>query len=64
MRLLDYADGVKGHFCIGRTVGCPAYWEFYNRGDWVSAGQVFKTKKAAQARLKRLTQYDAAGDPK
>jgi hypothetical protein len=38
---LDHADGVAGHFCIGRKIGKSIYWEFYNKGKWCSAGEVF-----------------------
>ena len=42
MKLIDCADAVKGHFCIGRPYPSDErYWEYYNKGEWVSAGQVF-----------------------
>ncbi len=38
--LANRADGVKGHYCIGRTVN-GKYYEYYNKGKWCSAGQLF-----------------------
>lgn len=58
-RLVNRADGVKGHYCIARTV--YSYWgdyaEFWNEGDkWSSAGEVFIGEEAAKAKLAELSQ--------
>ena len=47
MELLDRVDGVKGHYGIGRKIGDSIYWEFYNKGKWLSACEVFLNKKDA-----------------
>lgn len=36
----NYADGCDGHYCIARRHP-DGYYEFYNKGKWVSAAQVF-----------------------
>lgn len=53
LRLFDRADGVRGHFCIGRrrSDGCCEYW---NRDGFYSAGEVFTGEKSAKAKLRRL----------
>lgn len=53
MKLFDRADGVRGHYCIGRMVGDEGkrYWQYYNRGEWESAGEVFTDKEAAERKL-------------
>lgn len=38
--LHDGGDGVKGHYCIGRKHP-DGYFEFWNKGRWCSAGEVF-----------------------
>lgn len=57
-RLVNRADGVKGHYCIARTV--HSYWgdyaEFWNKGKWCGAGEVFIGEEAAKAKLAELTQ--------
>jgi hypothetical protein len=51
-KLLDRADGVKGHYCVGRQVERGGrFWEFYNKGRWESAGEVFTDREAAKAIL-------------
>ena len=61
LRLFDYADGVQGHFCIGRRISPTSFpisreiWEFYNQGQWGSAGQVFTTKANAEFMMAELT---------
>lgn len=65
--LVDRADGVKGHFCIGRLIRPnESYWEFWNSGRWLSAGQVFIGEDVATAALDRLRasmlQQPAASD--
>jgi hypothetical protein len=56
-KLRDRGDGVKGHYCIGRQVNDGdgfLYWEFYNKGKWCSAGEVFIGRETAEAKLKEL----------
>lgn len=53
--LVDHGDGVKGHYCIGRKMDMDKpYWEFWNKGAWVSAGEVFIGRQIAQKALDRL----------
>jgi hypothetical protein len=55
MKLLDRADGVKGHYCIGRKMEPKSiYWEFYNKGKWCSAGDVFVGKDMAKKKMMEL----------
>lgn len=66
--LIDRGDGVAGHFCIGRLCkpGQP-YWEFWNKGQWVSAGEVFIGREAAQKQLDAMRvgdkMFPAAPEP-
>ena len=48
MKLIDRADGVRGHFCIGRQVKDTIYWEFWNEKEntWCSAGTVYSENEA------------------
>jgi hypothetical protein len=59
VRLYDRADGVRGHFCIGREV-IPAsglrYHEFWNAGRFCSAGQVYVGETAAKKKLIEIVQ--------
>ena len=56
-QLRDRADGVKGHFCIGRVreLGACDTWEFWNDTwqSWASAGTVYM-EQAAKVRLVEL----------
>ena len=53
MFLVNYADGVKGHYCIGREI--DNYWVFWNSGDmWAGSGQVFFNRKDARDKLKEI----------
>jgi hypothetical protein len=55
MELHDYADGVRGHYCIGRRISPDSiYWEYYNKGKWCSAGEVFKNLNEALRKLTNL----------
>lgn len=56
MRLFDLADGVHGHYCIGRLVGEAGgrFWQYYSYGSWLSAGQVFTDKDTAERLLSQL----------
>ena len=52
MKLCDRADGVRGRFCIGRHMEEYAHlptptWEYWNKGEWCSAGELFLTREAA-----------------
>ncbi len=58
MKIINRADGVYGHYCIGRKVrkGEP-FWEYYNphaKGEWASFCKVFITKKSAILKKKQL----------
>lgn len=37
----DRADGVKGHYAIGRRPRDGKYWEFWNKGEWKGVAEVF-----------------------
>ena len=52
--IIDRADGVKGHYCIGRLikVGEP-FWEYWNSGSWCSAPTVYVGERLA---LEALTE--------
>ena len=55
--LIDYADGVKGHFCLGRPIPPEHfYWHFWNdtANDWCSAGSVYVGKDAARAKRREV----------
>lgn len=54
MKLIDRADGIRGHFCIGRLTGNGLFWEFWNKGIWKAVGQVFVGKTVAERKLKSL----------
>lgn len=59
--LLDRGDGVRDHFCIGRLIRPgEIYWEFWNKGRWVSAGEVFVGREAAQKQLDAIRANDVA----
>lgn len=52
MKLCDRSDGVRGHFCIGRHMEKYRHyptptWEYWNKGEWCSAGELFLTREAA-----------------
>lgn len=49
---MNRADGVNGHYCIGRQI--DDYWEFWNRYEWSSAGEVFQDRKIAIKTLRFL----------
>lgn len=58
--LLDRGDGVRDHFCIGRLIKPgEIYWEFWNKGRWVSAGEVFVGRETAQKQLDAIRANDA-----
>jgi len=48
--LVNRADGVDGHYCIGRDaeIGRP-YMEFWNPHGWFGSGYLFTDKKLADA---------------
>lgn len=49
-KLLDHADGVRGHYCVGRQVdigdGFP-FWEFWTGDGWGAAGKIYYYKSSA-----------------
>lgn len=53
--LIDHADGVKGHFCIGRRIHVsPDVWEFWNPTGWAGHGKMFSMREGAEFVLQRL----------
>lgn len=49
VKLVNYADGVDGHYCIGRRVGNTIYQEFWNPDGWAGSGFLFTDKRIAEA---------------
>lgn len=44
--LRDRADGAPGHYCFGRLMDKDSiYWEFWSKGQWVSASEVFDSQQ-------------------
>lgn len=46
LHLIDRADGVRGHYCIGRHMEKYRHfptptWEFWDGDKWSSAGKVY-----------------------
>ena len=56
LRLCDHADGVRGHYCIGKTLDGVyyAYWAEHQK-RWATAGTVYTSKTEAEAKLRELT---------
>ncbi len=54
MLLFDRADGVKGHYCIGRRIGNTNFVEFWNKTGWAGHGQLFTSEAAAEFQMARL----------
>lgn len=52
--LIDCGDGVRGHFCIGRSMGGMYYEFWHDRIGWCSAGAVYVGREAAEAKLKEV----------
>lgn len=63
-KLLDNADGVRGHYCIGRTHSTlgPPFLEFWNHGSWLSAGEVFCGQNEARAVLATIMRIELSED--
>ena len=59
LRLCDHADGVRGHFCIGKTLDGVyyAYWNEHQK-RWATAGTVYTSKTEAEAKLKELAERE------
>lgn len=55
MQLCDRADGVSGHFCIGRYNEAGKFWEFYNNGKWCSAGHVYVGEECAAEAMEKIS---------
>ena len=56
MFLSDFADGVKGHYCIARQhnrYASPTS-EYWNKTGWAGFGEVFYTKKAAMEQMRKI----------
>jgi hypothetical protein len=58
LQLYDRADGVEGHYCIGRQAN-PPFAEFWNPDGWAGSGFVFEDERLAQAVLKLLQNESA-----
>lgn len=55
MKLCNRSDGVDGHFCIGRPIKPDEpFYEYYNKGEWLSAGELFVGIETAESKLKEL----------
>mgnify|MGYP001596777808 CR=1 FL=1 len=54
MKLFDYADGVAGHYCIGRRIGDSEFWEFWNPSGWAGSGKLLTSQQAAEFKLNEL----------
>lgn len=53
-KLFDRADGVKGHYCIGRPRG-NGFTEFWSpHFGWCCAGTVYVGKELATKKLKAV----------
>lgn len=48
--LRNRADGVNGHYCISRKSPRGNFYEFWNNGEWTSAGQVFDLTATPRSR--------------
>lgn len=66
MRLFNRADGVDGHYCVGRISSrfCAPTVEFWNEDaktgpQWTAFGTLYASKEAAADVLYRLCQVPA-----
>ena len=62
VKLINYSDGCKDHFCIGKPMEPGSiFWHFWNdKSQWCSAGTVYIGRRAANAKLRELiTKYKA-----
>jgi len=64
MELVDHADGVRGHFCIGRRIPGLSIevWEFYNPSGWAGHGQLFTSRASAEFVMARLQKQQESFD--
>lgn len=62
--LVDWGDGVAGHYCIGRVL-CPPYIEYWNPAPygWTASGYLFTDKRLADAVLELLGGQILAAPP-
>lgn len=53
--IIDRADGVQGHYCVGRLIkiGEP-FWEYWNSGSWASAATVYVGERLALDALRDI----------
>ena len=59
MELCDRGDGVQGHYCIGRRMRIDSrYMEYYNESGWAGFGELFKSREAAEAKLRELLENE------
>lgn len=63
MKLCNRADGVPGHYCIGKKIvpGQP-WWHFWNEqtNAWWGAGTVYVGRLRAERMLEKLRTAKAA----
>jgi hypothetical protein len=60
LRLCNRADGIDGHYCIGRQTKNHGYWEYWNKGKWESVGQLFIGEAVAESVRLVLSRLAAA----
>lgn len=56
MKLINFADWVNGHYCIGRQIGKSIYWEYWaeHLNGWAAFGTLYLSRKEALKKLKEL----------
>lgn len=52
--LVEFADGCRDHFCLGRYFDNGKYIEYYNKGEWCAFGELFIGREVATKMLKKL----------
>lgn len=59
LKLHDRADGVKGHYCIGRPMrDHPAFTEYWNPSGWAGSGYLFTDEKLVQSVLDLIAEVE------
>lgn len=61
LRLIDYADGNKGRFCIARdsVLYGPPYCQYYHEKEiWSSAGTVYIGRLEAEEKMKQIKEFE------
>lgn len=62
IKLYNYADCCKDHYCVGRFNEEGQYNEYYNKGHWCSAGEVFVGVELANQMLEKISLDTALAD--